>query len=193
MNRDFSTLEAVPAGAAVFIDANILIYHFLGVSRQCEAFLERCAAGDVSAVTGAHVIAEVLHRLMIAEAKAKRAAADSGSSRQDKNREYARAGGAGGGGTSVGVAYLEANPDDVRRLTDYHAAGQVIEQIAKTVLPLTMEVVRASQWARSRDGLLVNDSLTAAMMRAEGIVNLASNDAAFLRTADFALYRPTDV
>ena len=96
-------------------------------------------------------------------------------------------------GTSVGVAYLEANPDAVRRLMDYQAAGPVIEQIVKSVLPLTIEIIRASQWARSRDGLLVNVSLTAAMMRAEGIVNLASNDAAFLRTADFALYRPTDV
>jgi predicted nucleic acid-binding protein len=193
MSRGFSTLEAVPAGASVFIDANIFIYHFLGVSRQCAAFLERCSSGDLRAVTGGHVVAEVLHRLMLAEAKAKRPPVERGPDRRDGSGGRGRAGDVGVSGTGAGIDYLEANPDSVRRLMDYHAAGPAIEQIVKAVLPLTMEVIRASQWARSRDGLLVNDSLTAAMMRAEGMVDLASNDAAFLRAADLTVHRPTDI
>jgi predicted nucleic acid-binding protein len=193
MSRDFSTLEALPAGASVFIDANIFIYHFLGVSRQCAAFLERCSSGDLRAVTGAHTVAEVLHRLMLAEAKAKGPPVEKRSNRRNGSRGSGRAGDVAVGGTGAGIDYLEANPDAVRRLMDYLAAGPAIEQIVKTVLPLTMEIIRASQWARSRDGLLVNDSLTAAMMRAEGIVDLASKDAAFLRAADLTVYRPTDI
>jgi predicted nucleic acid-binding protein len=34
-------LNDLPDGAAVFIDANIFVYHFSGVSPECRAFLER--------------------------------------------------------------------------------------------------------------------------------------------------------
>jgi len=179
MNRAFSTLEAVPSGAAVFVDANIFLYHFFGASPACAAFLERCAGRDVRAVTGVHIVAEVLHRLMIAEALAKRP------------RERKR--GNGEAGTGSGVRYLEAHSDEVRRLADYLAAEPAVEQMVGDVRPLTIEVMRASLWARSRHGLLVNDSLTAAMMKAEGIVHLASNDAAFLRLDGITVYRPTDI
>lgn len=187
MSPDFSKLEAVPAGAAIFVDANIFIYHFLGASPDCAAFLERCAAGDVRAVTGTHIVAEVLHRLLVAEAKAKAKNAASLKGR------VARAGAGERGSEGVGVRYLAGHPDGVRRLADHHAAAAAIEQIVETILPLTMDVVRASQWARSREGLLVNDSLTAAMIKAEGIAHLASRDAAFLRVEGLVVYRPDDL
>jgi predicted nucleic acid-binding protein len=88
---------------------------------------------------------------------------------------------------------LEAHPDEVRRLADYLAAEPAIERMMGEILPLTTDVMRSSLWARSRHGLLINDSLTAAMMRGEGIVNLASNDAAFLRLDGFTVFRPTDL
>ena len=168
MSRAFSTLEAVPSGAAVFIDANIFLYHFFGASPECAAFLERSAGRDVRAVTGVHIVAEVLHRLMIAEALAKRPREPKRSNR-------------------------EAGPDEIRRLADYLAAEPAIEQMVGEIRPLTIEVVRASLWARSRHGLLINDSLTAAMMKAEGIIHLASNDAAFLRLDGITIHRPTDL
>jgi predicted nucleic acid-binding protein len=189
MSQDFLRLEAVPAGAAIFVDANIFIYHFLGASPECAAFLERCAAGDVRAVTGTHIVAEVLHRLLVAEAKAKAKAINAGSLKRRVRRDSAGERGSEG----VGVRHLASHPEDVRRLTDHHAAAAAIERIAGTILPLTMDVLRASQWARSRDGFLVNDSLTAAMLKAEGLAHLASNDAAFLRMEGLAVYRPGDL
>jgi predicted nucleic acid-binding protein len=185
MNPDFLKLKAVPAGAAVFVDANIFIYHFLGASPECAAFLERCAVGDVKAVTGTHIVAEVLHRLMIAEARAKGAGRLKGRG--------AQAGVGGDANKGSAVRFLESHPDEVSRLTDHHAAAAVIEQIVGTILPLTMDIVRASQWARSRDGLLVNDSLTAAMIKAENLVHLASNDGAFLRIDGISVYKPADI
>jgi predicted nucleic acid-binding protein len=182
MSPAFLKLEAVPAGAAIFVDANIFIYHFLGVSRECEAFLERCAAGEVKAVTGTHIVAEVLHRLMIAEARVKSAGKTKGHAVRAKE-----------GGKGGWVRYLESRPDEVRRLTDHHAAAAVIEQIVGTILPLTMDVLRASQWARNRDGLMINDSLTAAMIRTESLVHIATNDGAFLRIDGVSVYRPTDI
>ena len=41
------TLAEVPRSSAVFVDANILIYHFTGRSDQCSAFLTRIEAGEV--------------------------------------------------------------------------------------------------------------------------------------------------
>jgi len=62
------TLAELQGGHSVFIDANIFIYHFGGHSPQCKAFLERCAQRELLGYTSTPVLAEVLHRLMVAEA-----------------------------------------------------------------------------------------------------------------------------
>lgn len=61
-------LTELPDGDSVFIDANIFIYHFGGRSPECKAFLERCARRELLGYTATPVLAEVLHRLMVAEA-----------------------------------------------------------------------------------------------------------------------------
>ena len=61
-------LENVPNGSKIFIDSNIFIYHFLNLSNLCTAFLVRAEKRDISACTSTVVLAEVLHRLTIAEA-----------------------------------------------------------------------------------------------------------------------------
>jgi predicted nucleic acid-binding protein len=61
-------LEDLPDGARVFVDANILIYHFSGISVECRAFLQRCEVKQVEAFTGVHILLEVTHRLMVLEA-----------------------------------------------------------------------------------------------------------------------------
>ena len=58
-------------GDRVFIDANIFIYHFGGRSMEGKAFLERCARRELLGYTFTPVLAEVLHRHMVAEAIAK--------------------------------------------------------------------------------------------------------------------------
>ncbi len=40
-------LEDVPDGERIFIDANILIYHFSGISSDCRTFLQRCEAKSI--------------------------------------------------------------------------------------------------------------------------------------------------
>jgi hypothetical protein len=56
-------LEDLPEGTRIFVDANILIYHFSGVSLECQAFLQRCESGQLEAFTGVHIVLEVAHRL----------------------------------------------------------------------------------------------------------------------------------
>lgn len=171
MSRAFLNLDLLSAGATVFVDANIFLYHFFGASRDSAAFLERCAVEDVHAVTGAHIMAEVLHRVLIAEARVKTRMGCRGNA----------------------VRYLQEHPEEMQKLLDHHVSAAAIEQMVGIVLPLTADVVRASQWPRTREGLLVNDSLTAAMIKTEGIVHLASNDAAFLRLEGLSVYRPSDL
>ena len=61
-------LNDLPDGARPLVGSNILIYHFAGQSADCRAFLQRCGQGRVEAFTGAHILLEVTHRLMILEA-----------------------------------------------------------------------------------------------------------------------------
>lgn len=64
-------LNDLPPDALVFLDANIFVYHFSGVSLECRNLLKRVERGDIRAATGAHIILEVLHRLMTIEAVSK--------------------------------------------------------------------------------------------------------------------------
>ena len=61
-------LEDLPGGTPIFVDANIFIYHFSGISLECRAFLQRCESRPVEAFTGVYIVLEVMHRLMMLEA-----------------------------------------------------------------------------------------------------------------------------
>lgn len=65
------TLNDLPSGALVYIDANIFVYHFSGVSLECRTLFKRIEREDIRAATGAHIVLEVLHRLMMIEAISK--------------------------------------------------------------------------------------------------------------------------
>ncbi|MEW5980636.1 MAG: hypothetical protein AB1898_33095 [Acidobacteriota bacterium] len=78
------TLAEVPDAATVFIDANIFVYHFTGVSPECQGFLERVERSLIRAATGAHVLLEVLHRLMMIEAVTKGLISPSGPAKKLK-------------------------------------------------------------------------------------------------------------
>jgi predicted nucleic acid-binding protein len=227
MSPAFGTLKEIEAGAAVFIDANIFLYHYAGISEDCTEFLGRCASGELKGTTAAHLVAEVLHRAMIMEAMAKNLAPKSnatgralssplardlypqastaevdprakpGALTRDVNTRLSAAEadpqtklGAPAAAPSAVVAKLKADPGTVRRLSDHAAAGAAIMDMGVDVIPLTAEILRASGWVRSQSGLLVNDSLTVATMRACGITALATNDEDFARIDGIRLYRP---
>jgi predicted nucleic acid-binding protein len=61
-------LEDLSGGTPIFVDANIFIYHFSGISLECRAFLQRCESRQVEAFPGVHIVLEVMHRLMMLEA-----------------------------------------------------------------------------------------------------------------------------
>ena len=49
-------LDEIKTGSEVFIDANIFIYHFTGVSDECGDFLNRCE--QMAAASAHRVVSE---------------------------------------------------------------------------------------------------------------------------------------
>jgi hypothetical protein len=68
------TFDQIPAGAAVFLDANTPIYHFAADPKYgaaCTRLLKRIENQDIQGFTSANVLADVAHRLMTLEAMAR--------------------------------------------------------------------------------------------------------------------------
>ncbi len=153
-----STFDEVRPGQSVFIDANIFIYHFADRSPACSSLLGRCERHEVRGVTGAHVVLEVLHRLMMLEAVQKRLVAPGNVVRRLKER-----------------------PQGVRELNEYARHARRIPDMGIEVWPVDIEVVRASHEVRTRMGLLIHDSITATMMERQATRVLATQDKDFSR------------
>lgn len=163
-------LADLQAGDSVFIDANIFIYHFGGRSTQCKTFLERCARRELLGYTSTPILAEVLHRLMVAEALQK------GLVRP-----------------KTAVNQLKEKPELVKQLTTYNENVSTIRQMNLTILGLTPDVLTKSEAIRKSEGLLTNDSFVVAFMRDSGLTKLATTDSDFERVSDLEVYKPSDL
>lgn len=163
-------LNRIESGSKVFIDANIFIYHFTGISDECSNFLGRCEMNDLYGVTSANVLLEVLHQLMMIEAVRKKIVRLPNVVRK-----------------------LKDNPEKVKQLNEYFINTQKIVEMGITVKSISFETILMSQSFRIGYGLMVNDSLIAASMQEEGIKLLATNDDGFAKINDLSVYRPGDI
>lgn len=163
-------LAELSDGDSVFVDANIFIYHFGGRSPECKAFLERCARRELLGYTATPVLAEVLHRLMVAEAILK-----------------------GLVSAKTAVRKLGETPALVKQLTQYQEDVNKVSQMNITILPLTADIVQASAEVRKSEGLLTNDSLIVTCMRTQGLRKLATANGDFDQVSGIEVYKPTDL
>ena len=163
-------LDSISSGSAVFIDANIFIYHFTGLSSECGNFLSRCEHGDLVGITSVNVLLEVLHRLMMVEAFRKNIVKPPNI-----------------------VKKLKKYPEKIKQLNDYFANTQKISEMGIIVKPISWETILKSQTVRLRYGFMVNDSLVVASMEEENLSLLATNDTGFSILDGFSLYRPSDL
>jgi len=157
-------------GDGVYIDANIFIYHFGGRSAHCQAFLERCARRELLGYMSTPTLAEVLHRLMVAEAI-------------QRGLVIAK----------TAVKKLKEKPELVKQLTRYNEDVNQIGQMNLTILSLTPAVLSRSEEVRKREGLLTNDSFVVVFMRDLGLTKLATTDGDFERVSGLEVYKPTDL
>jgi predicted nucleic acid-binding protein len=163
-------LSDVPDGALVFVDANIFVYHFTGVSAECSRFLARCEQGNITGLTGVHVLLEVLHRLKMVEAVTRGLVSPGNVARK-----------------------LREHPEVVKELSQSEEQAEVVLRMGVGVMPVDDSILVASRQYRSTYGLMVNGSVTAAMARQAGVEAIASSDKDFLRIPGFRVYSPGDL
>ena len=149
-------LIEIKAGSEVFVDSNIFIYHFTGVSDECSDFLSRCEREELIGMTSVNVILEVLHRLMMVEAVSKNIVKPPNI-----------------------VKKLSKSPQKIKRLNEYFVNTEKIQDMGIGIKPLIFEKIIKSHVVRLSSGLMVNDSVIIASMKKEGVKLLATNDKAF--------------
>ncbi len=163
-------VEGLPEGERVFLDANVFVYHFSGVSAECRRLLEACEQGALRGVTSVIVLAEVRHRLMLLEAVGKRLVTAGNVVRK-----------------------LRERPDVMRALTACHEQVERIPLMGVEVLPLDLRQLLGAADLQRRFGLLTNDALLAATALDAEIEHFASADADFERVEGLAVHAPGDL
>jgi predicted nucleic acid-binding protein len=164
------TFADLVAGDALFVDANILTYHFQPHpvwGPACSQLLQRIENRELVASTSTHVLSEVSHRLMTIEASVLF------------------------GWPFAGIANrLRAHPAQVQKLTAFRVAIDRILQSSLQVLAVASPLVSTAAAVSQQVGLLSNDALIVAVMQANGLTRLASNDADFDRIHWLTRYEP---
>lgn len=163
-------LSEIKEGAGVFIDANIFIYHFTGVSQECKEFLRECLQKKFIAYTSLNILAEVCHRLMAIEAV-------SLGMVKPKNPSIS----------------LQKNSEIVKKLSVYYTQITNIMSWDIKIISTPDNIFIKSQNYRQRFGLLTNDSFIPVYMEQSGINHLASADKLFKSIPHISLYSPTDI
>ncbi len=163
-------LAQIRSGDSVFVDANIFVYHFApdpNFQSASSQLLQRIENLDVTGFTSTAILSEVAHRLMTVEAQA-RLPWSSGKL----------------------VTRLRSNPASLQSLTNFHTAVATILQSRIQVVTIPPPLILAATLISQQYGLLSNDALIVAVMKANGLSHLASNDADFDRVPGLVRYAP---
>jgi predicted nucleic acid-binding protein len=147
------------AGDEVFVDANTLIYHCTldpmhGIA--CTDLLDRIGRGEIRGHTSTHILGEVAHRLMGLEA-AKLLGNPKAST----------------------AKYLKSHLTEIKRLTGFCQAIQDLCLGTLNILTIPAAMIPVMATLSQQIGLLTNDALLVAVMQANGLTKLASNDPDF--------------
>ena len=117
------TFADLPAGAAIFLDANVLVYYFSAHSAfgpACQQLVKRIETGEIAGHTSTAVLSELAHRLMTLEAMMRF------------------------GWTSKVVDRLKRNPSSVGQLSRFRQAVARIPQLQIRVLTIPVGLVEAA-------------------------------------------------
>jgi predicted nucleic acid-binding protein len=152
------------------VDASVFIHHFEPNARYGPAateFLERIENQEIEGLTATHIVSEVAHRLMTIEAM----------------QAF--------GWQSAGIALrLRNHPTQVQTLQRYRQAVQEIPLFGIRILTIDPIWLDLAAGISQQTGLLHNDALVIAVMRAHGLTHLASADPDFDRVPGITRYAP---
>lgn len=163
-------INDIPVQTAVFIDSNIFIYHFAGISQQCSRIIRQIERKKYKAYITNIIIAEVIHRRMIAEAIQKNIATPKNVLKK-----------------------LKSNPELVKNLSEYSKDVSNILLLPLTIISINQEDIMNSQGIRDQYGLMTNDSLNLACLKRLNIVDIITHDSDYDRISYFKIWKPTDL
>jgi predicted nucleic acid-binding protein len=163
-------LSSIPAGAWVVIDTNILVYASQQRSLECVELLRRCASGELQGVVPVPMVAELVHSLMLIEA------------RENNWIEPANA-----------ARALAERPDLVRRLIRYEIQTREFFGIGLKIEPVGAADILEAMRIQKEAGLLTNDALLLAVAQRLGCEAVASSDKAIARAPGFMVHAPGDI
>jgi predicted nucleic acid-binding protein len=164
------TFDDLVTGDAVFVDANILTYHFQPHpvwGPSCSGLLQRVENQELRGFTSTHVLSELSHRLMTIQAST------------------------AFGWPFAGIGNrLRNHPAQVQMLTAFQQAiVQVLQSRFQALTIPPASLATAAALCRQL-GLLTNDGLIVALMQAHGLTKVASSDADFDRVPGLTRYAP---
>jgi predicted nucleic acid-binding protein len=164
------TFADLVAGDSVFVDANILTYHFQPHpvwGRVCSDLLQRIENQELVGFTSTHLLSELSHRLMTIEASVQF------------------------GWPFAGIGNrLRSHPAQVQKLTALRQAVDRILQSHVRVLAVAPSLISTAAAFSQQIGLLSNDALVVAVMQAHSLSKLASSDQDFDRVPWLTRYEP---
>ncbi len=163
-------LSEIPQGEMVVLDANIVIYSVRNVSRQCRQIFRRCAEQDLSCIMSSQQIAEVMHRLMIAEALDNKWISGSNPARK-----------------------LSEKPDRIKALHRYDQALRDLFGIGIILQPALREDFMLALSIQRQFGLMTNDALLVACAQRIRCRSIASSDKRLRSVRDIVVYEPDDL
>jgi predicted nucleic acid-binding protein len=164
------TLADLKRGDAVFVDANIFVYHFAPdpvLGGACTQFLDQIERQELVGYTSTSILCEVAHRLATLEARTQF-------------------------GWSAGkvIQRLKQNPGHFPCLSVFRAAVEAICKSKVQVLTATPPLIVTAVGTSQQAGLLIIDAVTVALMQMNGLTKLASSDTDFDRVPGLSRYSP---
>lgn len=149
-------LSDLPDGASCFVDANVICYHIVQtppLSEECTRFIKRIERGAVRASTSASVVAEAIHKVMLAEAI------------QQYKLDHR------------GLAHrLQRQRELLDGLSEHRKVPALIRALSPHVEPVTLEILERAANISTQYRLLTNDAVTIAVMEKIGLSHLVTND-----------------
>jgi uncharacterized protein len=164
------SLKDIPDGVTCFLDATIFYYHLVNtppLSDDCSDLLIRIGTGTVNALTSAVVLAEVTHKVMLAEIVRQHSVPVQGL-----------------------IARIKKHPHLLDDLTEHLQVIALAQALKITIMPITMDLLHRGAELSPQLRLLTNDSLTLAVMEKVGVNVLATNDDDFDSIPQLTVYKP---
>lgn len=161
-------IDDIPDATEVFLDANVFVYAFTQhptLGAPCRAFLNRIERREIAGVTSTHTISEMTHRVMTLEACEKF------------------------GWPIAAIAQrLKRHPSQVQQLIAYRQAVDDVLNSRIEIASVAPSILAEAAAISAQTGILSNDAVMVAIMKARGLTAIASQDADLDRVPEITRY-----